>query len=97
MANLKRQEVLISEKEAAKTIQDGMTIAVGGFINSLHPMAIIREIIRNRVKNLTVVGSGSSGLEIDLLIGAGCAKKVVAPYIGAESLAPIGPCFRAAV
>jgi glutaconate CoA-transferase subunit A len=35
--------------------------------------------------------------EIDLLIAAGVAKKVVAPYVGGEVLAPIGPAFRAAV
>lgn len=92
---LKRREVIIDEREAAKWVKDGMTIAIGGYINSIHPMAIVRQIIRNGVKNLTLVGAGSSGLEIDLLIGAGCAKKVIAPYVGAESLAPIGPCFRA--
>lgn len=89
-----RKEVVISEVEAGKWVKDGMTIAVGGFINSLHPMAIVRQIIRNRVKNLTLIGSGSAGLEIDLLIGAGCVKKLICPYVGAEELAPLGPIFR---
>jgi glutaconate CoA-transferase subunit A len=73
-----------------------MTIAIGGFINSSHPMLIVRGLIKRGVKNLTVVGAASSGLEIDLLIAAGCARKVVAPYVGGEALAPIGPAFRAA-
>jgi len=93
---MKRKEVIIDEVEAGIWIQDGMTIIIGGFITSSHPMAIIRQIIRNKVKNLTVIGSASSGLDVDLLIGAGCVKKVVSPYVGAETLAPIGPCFRIA-
>ena len=93
---MKRKEVIIDEVESGKWIQDGMAIIIGGFITSSHPMAIIRQIIRNKVKDLTVIGSASSGLDIDLLIGAGCVKKVVSPYVGAETLAPIGPCFRIA-
>lgn len=92
---LRRKEVIIDEREAAKAIKDGMSIAIGGFINSLHPMALIRQIIRNGVRELTVVGSGSAGLEVDLLIGTGHVKKLISPYVGAESLAPIGPFFRA--
>jgi len=92
---MERKEVIIDEKEAAGWIHDGMTVAVGGFINSLHPMTIIRQIIRNGVKNLTLVGTGNSGLDVDLLIGAGCVKKVITPCITAEDLVPIGPMFRA--
>lgn len=92
----KRKEIVIDAKEAAVWVKDGMTISIGGFINSSHPMAIIRQIIRNGVKGLTVIGAASAGLEIDLLIGAGCVKKVVAPYVGGEGLAPIAPFFRLA-
>lgn len=92
---LERKQVVIDEIEAGSWVKDGMTVAVGGFINSLHPMAVVRQIIRNGVKNLTLVGSGSAGLEIDLLIGAGCVKKLICPYIGAEEFAPIGPIYRA--
>ena len=48
-----------------------------------------------RVKNSTVVGAASAGLETDLLIGAGCVQTVMAPMVSGESLAPIGPSFRA--
>jgi len=96
MESAERKQVIISEVEAASWVKDGMTVAIGGFINSLHPMAIVRQIIRNRVRNLTLVGSGSAGLEIDLLIAAGCVKKLICPYVGAEELAPIGPVFRSA-
>jgi glutaconate CoA-transferase subunit A len=91
---LTRKDVVTNEIDAAKLIKDGMTIGIGGMLASSHPMALIRQIIRNRVKKLTVVGSPLSGLEIDLLIGAGCVDKIITPYVGGESLAPIGPFYR---
>jgi glutaconate CoA-transferase, subunit A len=91
-----RKKRIIELDDALAKVKDGMTIAVGGFINSSHPMLVVRGLIKRGLKNLTVVGPASSGLEIDLLIAAGVAKKVVAPYVGGEVLAPIGPAFRAA-
>jgi glutaconate CoA-transferase, subunit A len=81
---------------AVDLVKDGMTVAIGGFINSNHPMAIIRELIRQGKKDLVVVGAASAGLELDLMIAAGCVRQVVTPYVGAEGLAGIGPAFRAA-
>jgi glutaconate CoA-transferase subunit A len=91
-----RREVVMAENEAAALIKDGDVVIVGGFGTVNHPMPIIRALIRRKVKNLTVIGAATAGLEIDLLIGAGCVKKVIAPYIGAELYAPIGHCFRRA-
>ena len=91
-----RKKRIIELDDTLAKVKDGMTIAIGGFINSSHPMLVVRGLIKRRLKNLTVVGPASSGLEIDLLIAAGVAKKVVAPYVGGEVLAPIGPAFRAA-
>ena len=92
-----RKHIIISEIEAASLIDDGMTISIGGAITSSKPMAIIRQIIKRGIKNLTVVSGSVAGLEVDLLIGAGCVKKLIAAYIGAERLAPIGPFFQWAV
>ena len=92
----KRREVLTGEDEAAGLIGNGDVIIVGGFGTVNHPMPIIRALIRRKVKNLTVIGAATAGLEIDLLIGAGAVRKVIAPYIGAELYAPIGHCFRRA-
>ncbi len=95
-ATPQRKKRIIELDDALAKVKDGMTVAIGGFINSSHPMLVVRGLIKRGVKNLTVVGPASSGLEIDLLIAAGVAKKVVAPYVGGEVLAPIGPAFRAA-
>ena len=92
----KRREVLTGEDEAAGLIKNGDVIIVGGFGTVNHPMPIIRALIRRKVKDLTVIGAATAGLEIDLLIGAGAVRKVIAPYVGAELYAPIGHCFRRA-
>jgi glutaconate CoA-transferase, subunit A len=91
-----RKSKVVELADAIAHVEDGMTVAIGGFINSSHPMIVVRELIRRKRKDLTIVGAASSGLEVDLLIAAGVAKKVVAPYVGAEGLAAIGPAFRAA-
>lgn len=91
-----RRSVVASEQEAVEGLRDGMTIAVGGFINAAHPMALVRQIIRSGVKDLTLVGAASSGLEVDMLIAVGCVRTLISPYVGAEGLAPIGPAFRKA-
>ena len=95
ITHTKRKEVVISETEAASWIKDGMTVAVGGLLSSSHPMVIIREMIKNKTKDLTVL-AGSAGLELDLLIGAGCVKKVVVSLMTGEVVAAIGPMFRKA-
>jgi glutaconate CoA-transferase subunit A len=91
-----RRSIVCSESIVADVVSDGMTVAVGGFINSGHPMTLVRALIRSGRKDLVVVGAASAGLDVDLLIAAGVARQVITPYIGAEGLVPIGPAFRAA-
>jgi len=91
-----RKSLVIDLDSAAASVRDGMTIAIGGFINSSHPMALVRQIIRRGVKNLTVVGAASGGLDLDLLIAAGCVKKLVTAYMGGEHYCPVAPFFRVA-
>ena len=90
----KRKEVVKSIEEAVALIKDGQTVAIGGFGADNHPMAIVREIIRTGKKNPTIVASATAGLEIDLLIGADCVKKLIAPYVGQEMYCPIGHNYR---
>ncbi len=91
-----RRGVVVGAAEAVAVIEDGMTVAVGGFINAAHPMTLVRQLIRSGRRDLTLVGAASAGLDVDLLIASGCVRRVVAPYVGAEGLSSIGPAFRAA-
>jgi glutaconate CoA-transferase, subunit A len=87
--NSKRNERVFNEVEAAKWIEDGMTIAIG----QPTPMAMVRQIVRREIRNLTVVDSGFS---LDLLIAAGCVRKVVSYYAGGGFGNPVTPSFRRA-
>lgn len=91
-----RRDVLVAESALDQWLASGMCIALGGLATSCHAMIAVRHIVRRGLRDLTIVGSAVGGLDVDLLIGAGCVKKVICPYVGAEALAPIGPFFRAA-
>jgi glutaconate CoA-transferase subunit A len=93
----KRKEYLVSVEDAVSMINDGDTIGLGGLVLTNTPMAMVRAIIKKGLKNLTVVSGASSGLETDMLIGAGCVKKVVTSYVGLERFCPIGPNYRQAL
>jgi glutaconate CoA-transferase subunit A len=56
-----------------------------------------QQVIRSGVKHLRVVGAAMSGLEIDMLIAAGCVREVVSSFVSGEVYAPIAPMFRWAV
>ena len=92
-----RREVVSTAAGVVARIRDGDAVAIGGFVTANHPMPLVRELIRQGKKDLTVIGSATGGLEIDLLLGAGVVKKLIAPYCGAELYAPLGSCFRAMV
>src|SRR5215471_7424172 len=87
--NTQRRERIIGEVEAASWIVDGMTIAVG----QPTPMALVRQIIRRRIKDLTIVDAGFS---LDLLVAAGCVRKVISYYAGGGFGNPVMPAFRRA-
>src|SRR5581483_8426669 len=87
--NSARRTRIVDELEAAEWIQSGMTIAIG----QPTPMALVRQIIRRGVRDLTVVDAGFS---LDLLIAAGCVRKVVSYYAGGGFGYPVTPAFRRA-
>lgn len=91
---MKRTSVLLTEDEALDLVEDGMTIAIGGFNTAAHPMTIVRGLVRRGVRDLRVVGSTIAGLDLDLLIGTGVAAEVVTSAVTGEALAGVGPCFR---
>jgi glutaconate CoA-transferase subunit A len=84
-----RSSQLISEFEAATAVEDGMTSAIG----EPHPMALVRHLVRRRVRELTVIGTG---LALDMLIAAGCVRKVASYYAGGGYGIPVAPAFRRA-
>lgn len=56
-------------------LSDGMTIGIGGWGPRRKPMALVREILRSDLKDLTIVAYG--GADVGMLCAAGKLKKVV--------------------
>jgi glutaconate CoA-transferase, subunit A len=77
-------------------IGPGAVVGVGGAVTSGHPMALVRGLIRRAARELTVVAP-TGGIEVDLLIAAGCVSRVIGSYVGVEGLAAVGPVYRRAV
>src|SRR5436190_1998805 len=78
----------------AADIQDGMSIAIGCGLESLIPFAASHEIIRQKRKDLTLIGP-ISDMQFDQLIGAGCVKTIIASWVG-NVAAGLGHNYRRA-
>jgi glutaconate CoA-transferase subunit A len=72
------RDKLTTAAEAARLIEDDMHLGLGAGME-MNPMPVIREVIRNGVKNLTITPVITGGYVSDLLVGAGCVKKVQFP------------------
>ena len=86
---------IMSMSDAAALVPDGARIALGGFAVYQHPMAFVRELVRQGRRGLTVVGV-VNGNEADLLAGAGCLARIETSYVGLEKYG-LAPNFRRAV
>ncbi|HXV83220.1 MAG TPA: CoA-transferase [Candidatus Binatia bacterium] len=78
----------------AADVTNGHSIAMGCALESLIPFAASYEIIRQKKRDLTLIGP-ISDMQFDQLIGAGCAKKVVASWVG-NVAAGLGHNYRRA-
>lgn len=74
-------------------LRDGMTIGIGGWGPRRKPMALVREILRSDLKDLTIVAYG--GADVGLLCAAGKVKKLVFAFVSLDFI-PLEPYFRAA-
>ena len=73
---------LRSMREAiAEFVPDGCSVAMGLQLEHMIPFAAGHEIIRQKKRNLRLIGPISDCL-FDQLIGAGCVKDVVAAWVG---------------
>jgi glutaconate CoA-transferase subunit A len=77
--------------EIVGELRDGMTIGIGGWGSRRKPMAVVREMLRSPVTDLTVVSYG--GPDVGLLCAAGKVRKVVFAFVSLDSIA-LEPHFR---
>ena len=92
---MSRTSKLKSPEEAFKVVKPGTILAMNSVHYNSLPMAAMRQLIRMGARDLTIIPTPSSGLAIDLLIAAGCVKKVFASYVGLEFLG-LAPNYRRA-
>src|SRR5258706_15275883 len=86
---------LMSMRDAvARFVPDGASICMGTALEALIPFAAGHELIRQRRRDLTLIGPISDIL-FDQLIGAGCVARVVAAWAGNVS-AGLGHAYRRA-
>src|SRR5438270_12586817 len=62
-------------------VPDGASVALGLQLEQMIPFAAGHEIIRQKNRDLTLIGPISDIL-FDQLIGAGCVKEIVAAWAG---------------
>ncbi|WP_372811640.1 CoA transferase subunit A, partial [Pseudoalteromonas nigrifaciens] len=74
-------------------LSDGMTIGIGGWGPRRKPMALIREIIKSDLKDLTIVAYG--GADVGMLCAAGKVKKLIFAFVSLDFI-PLEPFFRKA-
>jgi len=84
---------LVSASEALSVIEDGMTVGIGGWGPRRKPMALVRELLRTDVKDLTVIAYG--GADVGLLCTAGKVRKVIFAFVSLDFM-PLEPAFRKA-
>ena len=84
---------LHSPRSAVAAIKSGMTIGIGGWGPRRKPMALVRELLRSDVTDLTVVSYG--GADVGQLCAAGKVKKVIFAFVSLDFI-PLEPAFRKA-
>ncbi len=84
---------LLSARDAVAVIQSGMTVGIGGWGPRRKPMALVRELLRSDVSDLTVIAYG--GADVGLLCAAGKVRKVIFAFVSLDFM-PLEPGFRLA-
>lgn len=83
----------MSAAQVVAQLKDGMTIGIGGWGPRRKPMALVREILRSPLKDLTVVAYG--GADVGMLCAAGKVRKLVFAFVSLDVI-PLEPYFRLA-
>ena len=65
--------------EVVSELSDGMTIGIGGWGSRRKPMALVREILRSPLRDLTIVSYG--GPDVGLLCKVGKVRRTRHGYV----------------
>ncbi|MFI6521410.1 CoA transferase subunit A [Spirillospora sp. NPDC050679] len=84
---------VMTAAEVVASLRSGMTLGIGGWGSRRKPMALVREILRSDLADLTVVSYG--GPDVGLLCAAGKVRRLVTAFVTLDSV-PLEPHFRQA-
>lgn len=90
------RSLLTEIDDAASLVEPGSFLGIGGIMMTNKPMALIHAILRRRPSELVVLPAAPSTIDVDLLIGSGCVRKVLVQAVAGGTFAAVGPRFRAA-
>ncbi len=93
MSTRKPRDKQMTIDEIVASLEDGMTIGIGGWGPRRKPMALVRAILRSDLKDLTIVSWG--GADVGLLARAGKIRKLVYAFVSLDSV-PLEPNFQRA-
>lgn len=79
--------------EAIGSLRSGMTLGIGGWGPRRKPMALVRELLRSDIRDLTLVSYG--GPDVGMLCAAGKVSKLVFAFVSLDEI-PLEPWFRKA-
>jgi len=88
------QADFVNLEDAVATISSGSSLVITGAMSNA-PMALVRELIRQKKTDLHVTVSPVGGINVDLLIGAGAVRSVEFPQISLGEFG-LAPNFRRA-
>ena len=80
-------------EQVVDSLEDGMTIGIGGWGPRRKPMALVRAIERSALKDLTLVSWG--GADVGLLTRARKVRRLVYAFVSLDSV-PLEPNFQRA-
>ena len=83
----------MSVAEIVGELQSGMTIGIGGWGGRRKPMALIREIVKSDLTDLTIAAYG--GCDVGMLASAGKIKKLIFGFVSLDVI-PLEAHFRRA-
>lgn len=83
----------MTASEVVASLEDGMTIGIGGWGPRRKPMALVRAMLRSDLKDLTIVAYG--GPEAGMLCAAGKVSKLIFGFVTLDKI-PVEPWFRKA-
>ena len=87
---------LCSLSELAERIPDGCALGLGGVFLHRGPFALVRELARQRRRNLEII-KASPGYDLDLLCRAKAVAKVRAGIVAMEGNFGLAPWYRRAI